>query len=222
MTFRQSDRAPNLWVADGVELPDDLQLGANVVIHAGVVLGRECHVEDGVVLGKVARPNRGSKSPRPEALPTVIGAGTAVSAYTVVNAGVTIGEDVFLGDHMLVRERATVGDGTSLGHASTIGRSAVLGRNVRGQGYTGISTDCVLEDDVFLGGYVILNAGIIMREDGEAYVSNPVRLRRGCRIGSGANLLPGVEVGEGAVVGAGSVVTRDVPAGAIVKGSPAG
>ena len=105
VTLRQSDRAPNLWVADGVELPDDVHLGVNVVIHAGVVLGRECHVEDGVVLGKVARPNRGSKSPTPEALPTVIGAGTAVSAYTVVNAGVTLGEDVFLGDHMLVRER---------------------------------------------------------------------------------------------------------------------
>jgi acetyltransferase-like isoleucine patch superfamily enzyme len=60
-----------------------------------------------------------------------------------------------------------------------------------------------------------------MRDDGETYVSNPVRLRRGCLIGSGVNLLPGVEVGEGAVVGAGSVVTRDVPPGARVKGSPA-
>ena len=204
MTLRPSGRAPNLWVADGVEVPDSVHVGVNVVIHAGVVLGQEAHLEDGVVLGKVARPIRGSKSPTPQALPTVVGAGTVVSAYTVVNAGVSLGEDVFLGDHMLVREGATVGDGTSLGHASTIGRSAVLGRNVRGQGYTGISTDCVLEDDVFLGGYVILNAGIIMREDGETYVSNPVRLRRGCRIGSGANLLPGVEVGEGAVVGAGS------------------
>jgi acetyltransferase-like isoleucine patch superfamily enzyme len=221
MTLHQSDRAPNLWLADGVEVPDSAHVGVNVVIHPGVVLGEECHLEDGVVLGKVARPNRGSKSPTPEALPTTIGAGSVVSAYTVVNAGVSLGEDVFLGDHMLVRERAVVGDGTSLGHASTVGRSAVLGRNIRAMGYTGISTDCVLEDDVFMGGYVIMNAGIIMREDGETYVSNPVRLRRGCRIGSGVNLLPGVEVGEGAVVGAGAVVTRDVPPGARVKGSPA-
>jgi len=221
MTLRQSDRAPNLWVAEGVQLPDSGAIGVNVVIHAGVVLGEECHLEDGAVLGKVARPNRGSQSPTPQALRTTIGAGATVGAYAVVNAGASIGDDVFLGDHMLVRELAVVGDGTSLGHASTVGRSAVLGRNVRAMGYTGISTDCVLEDDVFLGGYVILNAGLMMRDDGESYVSNPVRLRRRCRIGSGVQLLPGVEVGEGAVVGAASLVTRDVPPGARVKGSPA-
>jgi acetyltransferase-like isoleucine patch superfamily enzyme len=221
VSLRPSDRAPNLWVADGVQVPDSADLGVNVVIHAGVVLGEECRLEDGAVLGKVARPNRGSQSPVPEALPTAIGAGAVVGAYAVVNAGARVGEDVFLGDHMLVREQAVVGDGTSLGHASTVGRSAVLGRNVRAMGYTGISTDCILEDDVFMGGYVILNAGLMMREADETYVSNPVRLRRGCRIGSAVQLLPGVEVGEGAVVGAGSLVTRDVPPGARVKGTPA-
>ena len=46
-------------------------------------------------------------------------------------------------------------------------------------------------------------------------------VRRGSRIGSGAQLLPGVEVGEGAVVGSGSVVTRDVPPGVTVAGVPA-
>ena len=69
--------------------------------------------------------------------------------------------------------------------------------------------------------FVTVMAGLMLRSGEETYVSNPVRLRRGCRIGSGVQLLPGVEVGEGAVVGAGSVVTRDVPAGARVKGSPA-
>src|SRR5438045_9390840 len=102
-SVRLSDRAPNLWVAEGVEIPDSAQVGVNVVIHPGVVLGEECHLEDGVVLGKVARPNRGSKSPVPEALPTLVGAGSVVGAYTVVNAGATLGEEGSLGDHMLVR-----------------------------------------------------------------------------------------------------------------------
>jgi len=49
----------------------------------------------------------------------------------------------------------------------------------------------------------------------------PVRLARGCYLGAGAIVLPGVTVGEGAVVGAGAVVTRDVPPGKVVVGSPA-
>jgi len=49
----------------------------------------------------------------------------------------------------------------------------------------------------------------------------PVRLRRGCYLGAGSILLPGVTVGEGAVVGAGAVVTRDVPPHTLVAGVPA-
>lgn len=47
------------------------------------------------------------------------------------------------------------------------------------------------------------------------------RLRRGCQIGAGAQILPGVEIGEGAIVGAAAVVTKDVPAAAVVRGVPA-
>jgi acetyltransferase-like isoleucine patch superfamily enzyme len=46
-------------------------------------------------------------------------------------------------------------------------------------------------------------------------------IRRHCRIGTGATIMPGVEVGEGATVGASSVVTRNVAAGTLVVGSPA-
>ena len=48
-----------------------------------------------------------------------------------------------------------------------------------------------------------------------------VLLRRGCRIGAGAVILPGVEIGEGALVGAGAIVARSVPPGKLVRGEPA-
>ena len=50
---------------------------------------------------------------------------------------------------------------------------------------------------------------------------SPPVLRRGCQVGVGVTILPGVEIGEEAIVGAGAVVVRDVPAGAVVKGVPA-
>jgi len=59
-----------------------------------------------------------------------------------------------------------------------------------------------------------------VRETGLEF-GRPVQIGRHVWIGGGAILLPGVRIGDGAIVGAGSVVTRDVPAGAIVKGNPA-
>jgi acetyltransferase-like isoleucine patch superfamily enzyme len=218
--LRLSDRAPNLWVGEDVELPDQLHLGVNVVLHSGVRLGPGCHVEDGAVLGKLTRPGRESASPQPPPAPTVIGAGSVIGTHAVVCAGATTGVDVFIGDHALVREGAVLGDRVSIGHAGTVGRDARLGAGVRTQGYCALAAGVVLEDDVFLGPLVSVLAGLTMR-DGEATTSRPAVLRRGARIGSGAHVLPGVEVGEHAVVGAGAVVVEDVAAGARVKGVPA-
>jgi UDP-2-acetamido-3-amino-2,3-dideoxy-glucuronate N-acetyltransferase len=84
-----------------------------------------------------------------------------------------------------------------------------------------VTAGSVVEDDVFIAPGVVLTndprAG--RRLSGEALVG--ATLRRGCRIGAGAILLPGIEIGEQALVGAGSVVTRDVPARAVVMGVPA-
>jgi acetyltransferase-like isoleucine patch superfamily enzyme len=218
--LRPSDRGPNLWVGPDVELADDVHVGANVVLHAGVRVAPGCHLEDGAIIGKVTRPGRGSVSSPPPVGPTMLGERTIVGSHAVVCTRVTLGADVFVGDHALVREGAVLGTGSSVGHAGTIGRDCRLGARVRIFGYAAFGVGILIEDDVFVGPGVSLLAGLRLRPD-ESYEPAPVVLRRGCRIGSGAQLLPGVEVGEQAVVGAGSVVTRDVPAGAVVKGNPA-
>jgi len=219
--MRPSDRAPNLWLADDVVVPGDAYLGVNVVLHAGVRLGPGCHLEDGVVLGKLTRPGGGSTSPVPVAAPTVLGAGTVVGTHAVVCAGASTGEGVFLGDHTLTREGSVLGAGASIGHASTIGRDVRVGDRVRTQGYVGLAAGVVVEDDVFMGSMISVLAGLTMRRDEADYVARPAVLRRACHIGSGAQILPGVEVGEQAVVGANAVVVRDVPARSRVRGVPA-
>jgi len=76
----------------------------------------------------------------------------------------------------------------------------------------------VIEDSVFLA------PGVMIGNDkyplSGAPLEGPV-IRRRARVGLNATILPGVTIGEEALVGAGSVVTRDVPAGAVVQGSPA-
>ena len=79
-----------------------------------------------------------------------------------------------------------------------------------------------LEDDVFIAPCVVMTNDNFMgrTEKRKALMRGPL-IRRGARIGGGAVLLPGVEIGEEAFVGAGAVVTRDVPAQTVVVGSPA-
>lgn len=224
MTLRRSDRAPNLWLADDVVVPDDAHLGANVVLHPGVRLGAGCHLEDGAVIGKRSRPGPGSLREAESApLETVLGERTLVGTHAVVCVGAVTGADVFIGDHSLVRERARLGAGASIGHAGTVGPDCVIGARVRTQGYAALAGGIVLEDDVFLGPLVSVLSGMTMRrgEKQDAMELVPAVVRRGSHIGSGVQILPGVEVGEHAVVGANAVVDKDVPAGARVKGVPA-
>jgi acetyltransferase-like isoleucine patch superfamily enzyme len=77
-----------------------------------------------------------------------------------------------------------------------------------------------VEDDVFVGPGVVTTNDDSMGRDGSTPLVG-VTLRRGCRVGGGAVLVPGVEVGEEAYIAAGAVVTRDVPAGMMVMGVPA-
>jgi len=79
----------------------------------------------------------------------------------------------------------------------------------------------LIEDDVFVGpGALTTNDDTMARHGDETPVIGAT-LRRACRIGGGAVLTPGVEIGEEAFVAAGAVVTRDVPARAVVMGVPA-
>ena len=219
--LRPSERAPGLLVGDGVELPDDVELGGNVVIHAGTVVGAGARIQDNAVLGKTVVLGVRSAAPREQPDPLVVGEGATVCAGAVVLAGARIGAGAVVGDQAHVRERAEIGEQTVVGRGSAIDNDVRVGARVRIQSGCYITAYTTIEDDVFVApGVTTTNDHTMARHGPEGPVEGAT-LRRACRIGGGAVLLPGIEVGEEAFVAAGAVVTRDVPPRAVVVGVPA-
>jgi acetyltransferase-like isoleucine patch superfamily enzyme len=184
------------------------------------VIGDSCLIEDHVVLGKLPRLAKGS-SARGAVGALELGVGVTVCAGAVVFAGTEVGAEAILGDQSYLRERTRVGPGSVIGRGSVADNDVVVGARVRVQTGVYLTAWTVVEDDVFVGpGVTTTNDDTMARHAPD----DPLRgalLRRACRVGGGAVLTPGVEVGEEAFIAAGAVVTRDVPARAVVMGVPA-
>jgi acetyltransferase-like isoleucine patch superfamily enzyme len=196
----------------------DYEVGPGAVIAPGTVIGAGCTIEANAVLGKI--PRRAGREPA--ALePLVLGANVTICAGAVVYAGTRVGDGVIVGDQAQVRERTTIGAGTVIGRASGIDNDVTIGARVRIQSQVYVTAFSTVEDDVFLGPCATTTNDDTMGRHGPERPLRGATLRRACRIGGGAVLTPGVEVGEEAFVAAGAVVTRDVPPRGRVVGVPA-
>ena len=219
--LKPSDRAPGLIMDDSVVLPHDIEIGANVVIHAGVELGAGVRIQDAAVIGKALVLSRTSQADMREPDATVIGDEATIAAQAVVVAGATIGPGAFIGDQAHVRERARVGSNAAVGRGSAIDNDVTIGDRVRIQTGCYITAFSTVEDDVFIGpGVFTYNDNAMGRHEKGIPLTGAI-MRRACRVGGGARILPGVEIGEEAFVATGSVVTRNVPKRTLVMGAPA-
>jgi acetyltransferase-like isoleucine patch superfamily enzyme len=217
---RPDGRAPGLVVGDGVRIGEGVSFGAYVVVHAGTIIGDGCAIEDHAVLGK--RPRLASHS---RSLGDVgdleLAEGVKVGAGAVVFAGARVGAETIIGDQSFVRERSWIGGGSVVGRGSVVDNDVELGARARVQTGVYLTAFTLVEDDVFIGpGVTTTNDNTMGRHDPETPVAGPV-LRHACRIGGGAVLAPGVEIGVEAYVAAGAVVVSDVPPRAVVMGVPA-
>ena len=217
-----ADIAEGALVALSAQLAEGVRVEAGAVVHDGVVVGPDSLIESGAILGKQPRLRPGSSASLGEPLgPLVLDCGVTVCCGAVVYAGARIGAGAILGDHCQVRERATVGPGSVVGRGSSVDFGARVGARVRIQTGVYVTAEAAVEDDVFLGpGVQMTNDHTMGRHRAGEKLRGPV-IRRAARIGGGAILLPGVEVGEEAFVAAGALVTRDVAAREVVMGVPA-
>ncbi len=122
-----------------------------------------------------------------------------------------------------------VGDDSKVGTFVEIQKGARIGQRCKISSHTFICEGVTIEDEVFIGHSVTFINDRFPRatnEDGSPQTEAdwkcvPTVIKKGASIGSGSTILCGITVGERAIVGAGSVVTKDVPPGAVVAGNPA-
>jgi acetyltransferase-like isoleucine patch superfamily enzyme len=120
-----------------------------------------------------------------------------------------------------VRERVKIGENSIVGANVVVENDTTVGARVKIQTGAYVTAHVIVEDDVFIAPAVITTNDNTMGRHGADHANKGPIFRRGCRIGAGAILLPGVEIGEEAFVAAGALVTRDVAPGMLAMGSPA-
>ena len=200
----------------------DYEVGQNVVIYPGTVIGAGAKILDNAVVGKQPSLSPRSTAKRDPLPPTVIGPGTIISTGAIVFAGTQIGARVIIGDQACVRERVTVGDDVVIGRGSLVENDTTIGAMTRIQADAYITAYSTLEEHVFIAPCVVTtNDNYMGRTEKRLALLKGPTIKRGARVGGGAILCPGITVGEEAFIGAGAVVTKDVPPRKVVVGSPA-
>jgi acetyltransferase-like isoleucine patch superfamily enzyme len=151
-----------------------------------------------------------------------------VGEYCRIAPDVKLGQNVAI--HAFVNlYGCSIGDNSRVGAFVEIQKDAYIGRNVKVSSHTFICEGVTIEDDVFVGHNVSFindkypraatESGVPQSEADWSVIKTVVK--RGASIGTSSTILCGITIGENAVIGAGSVVTHDVPANAIVAGNPA-
>jgi acetyltransferase-like isoleucine patch superfamily enzyme len=152
----------------------------------------------------------------------------AMNDFSCIAADVKFGKDVRLSKFINLYG-CEIGDGTKIGAFVEIQKAASVGKNCKIGSHSFICEGVTIEDNVFVGhGVTFINDSYprATTSDGRLQTEKDWKVERtlikkGASIGSGAIILSKITIGENAIVGAGSVVTKDVPAGTIVAGNPA-
>jgi acetyltransferase-like isoleucine patch superfamily enzyme len=219
---KPSDLGHNLVLGEGVVVGRDVTFGANVVVYDDTIIGDGCFIQDNVVLGKRPSLSPASTAKKGELAPLTLGAGTVVCTGAVLYRGAELGPRCIIGDLASVRERCILGERVVIGRGTCVENDTRIGDFTKVQSNAYITAYMEIEDHVFIAPCVqTTNDNFMGRTEKRHALIRGATIRRGARVGGGAVLCPGIEIGEEAFIAAGAVVTRDAPPRKVLIGVPA-
>lgn len=219
-------------VAQTAVIYDDVEIGADVIIHDYVVIypntviGSGCEIYDHSVLGKLPTvPGEGgttSRELKPEYPKLVIGENCVLCPGVVLYTGSTVGNNNLLGDFCSIREECKIGNNCLISRNVSVNYNTSIGNNTKILDNSHITGNMTIGNHVFISTLVATTNDNTMgrSEYDEAHVRGPV-IGDYATIGAAANILPGINIGKNAMVGAGALVTKNVPENKVVMGVPA-
>lgn len=185
------------------------------IIYPNVKIGEKCIIEDFVIIGVPPKwYDIGD-------LETVIGDNALIRSHAVIYAGNKIGNNFQTGNKTNIRELNEIGNDVSIGTLSVVEHHVKIGNGVRIHTQVFIPEFTVLEDDCWIGPNAVITNAKYPKSPTVKKELKGVYIKKNAIIGANATLLPGIIIGEFALIGAGSVVTKDVTAKAVVAGNPA-
>ena len=232
---------PGCVISRGTQIGEGCKLGNHVSIGEGVTLEKEIIIADhttvyrgtfvgeGTYIGSnssIGRPPRAASTStvknQADLPPLTVGRGSIIGCSAVIYSGTDLADEVFVGDRALIRERCSLDTKVVVGSGVTVENDTTIGAYTKIQTGSYITAYMEIAEKVFIAPMVTTtNDNYMGRTEKRFRYIKGATIRRGARIGGGAILLPGVEVGEETFVAAGALVTRDTPPRKVVKGFPA-
>jgi UDP-2-acetamido-3-amino-2,3-dideoxy-glucuronate N-acetyltransferase len=213
----------NTVVSENVRIGTNCQIGHGVVIHPDTIIGNDVRIDDNSVLGKLPMKAALSAITQEQQLPPCeIADSVLIGALTVIYRGCKLGQKMMVADMATIRENVEIGEYTIVGRGVTVENKVKVGKRCKLETESYITALSEIEDGCFIAPEVTFtNDNFLGRTKERFKYHKGVTVKRGGRIGANVTVLPGITIGADALVAAGSVVTKDVPAGKIVMGSPA-
>src|SRR5215813_4894833 len=213
----------NSVVHEDARIGSNCKIGSGVVIHPGSMIGNNVRIDDNTVIGKLPMKAALSAVTQDQVLdPCVIEDDCMIGAMVVIYRGCVVRRKVMVADMASLRENVEVGEFTIIGRGVTIENKVRVGSRCKLETEAYITALSEIEDGCFIAPEVTFtNDNFLGRTKERFKFHKGVTMKRGARIGANVTVLPGITVGADALVAAGSIVTRDVPGGKVVLGTPA-
>lgn len=210
-------------IYDDVEIEADVIIHDYVIVYPNTVVKKGCEIYDHCVLGKLpTAPGNTSRKLKTEYSKLIVGENCILCPGVVLYTGSTIGSRNLLGDSCSIREECESGSNCIIGRNVCVNYHTYIGNGTKIMDNTSITGNMKIGSHVFISMQVVTSNDNTMgrRDYDEKHVKGPT-IENYVTVGAGANILPGVNIGENAIVGASALVTKDVPANKVVMGVPA-
>lgn len=204
-------------------LENKVTIDDHTTVYPRTVIGEGTYIGSNSVIGRPPRASATSTVKSQENLPALkMGSNCIIGSLAVIYAGTVLEEGVFVGDRSLIRERCEIGMKVVVGSGCAVENDTRIGAYTKIQTGAYITAYMEIEEKVFIAPMVTTtNDNYMGRTEKRFQHIKGATIRKGARIGGGAILLPGVEIGEETFVAAGALVTKDTPPRKVVKGFPA-